>query len=62
MVLFFGMLTIPSTLPIFGEKNADSHGLASICLDLNIIEAIWDHLDREINERQPKSKEELGMY
>lgn len=27
-------------------------------LDLNIIEAVWSHLDREINNRQPKSKEE----
>ena len=25
--------------------------------DLNIIEAVWDHLDREINKGQPKSKE-----
>ena len=27
--------------------------------DLNIIEAVWDHLDRERNKRQPTSKEEL---
>ena len=27
--------------------------------DLNIIEAVWDHLDRERNKRQPASKEEL---
>ena len=27
--------------------------------DLNIIEAVWDHLDRERNKGQPKSKEEL---
>lgn len=27
--------------------------------DLNIIEAVGDHLDRERNKRQPKSKEEL---
>ena len=27
--------------------------------DLNIIEAVWDHLDRERNNRQPTSKEEL---
>ena len=27
--------------------------------DLNIIEAVWDHLDRERKEGQPKSKEEL---
>ena len=27
--------------------------------DLNIIEAVWDHLDRERNKRQSKSKEEL---
>ena len=26
---------------------------------LNIIEAVWDHLDRERNKRQPKSKKEL---
>ena len=28
-------------------------------LDLNIIEAVWDHLERERNKRQPTSKEEL---
>jgi len=27
--------------------------------DLNIIEAVWDHVDRERNRRQPTSKEEL---
>ena len=27
--------------------------------DVNIIEAVWDHLDREINKGQHKSKEEL---
>jgi len=27
--------------------------------DLNIIEAVWDHLDRKRNKRQPTSKEEL---
>ena len=27
--------------------------------DLNIIEAVWDNLDREENKRQPTSKEEL---
>ena len=27
--------------------------------DLNIIEAVWDHLDRERNKMQPSSKEEL---
>ena len=27
--------------------------------DLNIIEAVWDHLDIEQNKRQPTSKEEL---
>jgi hypothetical protein len=27
--------------------------------DLNIIEQIWDHLDREKNEKQPKSLDEL---
>ena len=27
--------------------------------DLNIIEAVWDHLDRERSKRQPTSKEEL---
>lgn len=26
---------------------------------MNLIEAVWDHLDREINKRQLKSKEEL---
>ena len=26
---------------------------------LNIIEAVWDHLGRERNKGQPKSKEEL---
>ena len=25
--------------------------------DLNIIEAVWDHLDRERNKRQPTSRE-----
>jgi len=28
-------------------------------LDLNIIETVWDYLDREQNKRQPTSKEEL---
>jgi len=27
--------------------------------DLVIVEAVWDHLDREQNKRQPTSKEEL---
>ena len=27
--------------------------------DLNIIAAVWDHLDRERNKGQSKSKEEL---
>ena len=27
--------------------------------DLNIIETVWDHLDRERSRKQPKSKEEL---
>ena len=27
--------------------------------DLNITEAVWDHLDREQSKRQPTSKEEL---
>ena len=27
--------------------------------DLIVIEAVWDHLDRERNKRQPTSKEEL---
>ena len=27
--------------------------------DLNIIEAVWGHLDRERENRQPTSKEEL---
>jgi len=27
--------------------------------DLNIVEAVWDHLVRERNKRQPTSKEEL---
>jgi len=27
--------------------------------DLNIIEAEWDHLDRELNKKQPTSIEEL---
>ena len=30
-------------------------------LDLNIIDAVWEHLDREWNKRQPTSKEELWM-
>ena len=28
--------------------------------DLNIIEQIWDHLDREKNEKQPKSVKEFS--
>jgi len=28
-------------------------------LELSIAEAVWDHLDREQNKRQPTSKEEL---
>jgi len=28
-------------------------------LNFNIIEAVWDHLDREQNKRQPTFKEEL---
>ena len=28
-------------------------------LDLNIIVAVWDHLDRERNKGQSKSEEEL---
>ena len=27
--------------------------------DFNIIEAVWDHLDRERDKRQPTSKGEL---
>lgn len=27
--------------------------------DLNIMEAAWDHLDRQKKQRQPKSKEKL---
>ena len=27
--------------------------------DLSIIEAVWDHLGRERNKKQPTSKEEL---
>ena len=30
--------------------------------DLNIIEAIWDHLDRKKIEKQPKSQEELWVF
>jgi len=37
----------------FGAMNP------SLSQDLNIIEAVWDHLDRERNKRQPISKEEL---
>ena len=29
--------------------------------DLNIIDAVWDHLDNERNKGQPKSKEELWV-
>ena len=29
--------------------------------DLNIIKAVWDHLDRERNKGQPKSIEELVL-
>ena len=27
--------------------------------DMNIIEAVWDHMDRKIHKRQSNSKEEL---
>ena len=41
------------------RKTADKTLTVMDCPDLNIIEAVWDHLDREINTRQPKSKDEL---
>jgi len=38
-----------------------SHGVKNSpqSLDISIIEAVWDHIDREQNKRQPTSKEEL---
>lgn len=38
------------------ERHQSLFGL-SRSLNLNITEAMWDHLDREWNKRQPKSKE-----
>ena len=37
----------------YGETNPPQNP------DLNFIQAVWDHLDREQNKRQPTSKEEL---
>jgi len=36
-----------------------SYGGMNPLHNLNIIEAVWNHLDRERNKRQPTSKEEL---
>ena len=45
---------------IFGEKNADKTltvmDWPPQSLDLNIIAAVWDHLDRERNKGQPKEE------
>ena len=49
---------VKSYLEREGQLIKHSHGLAS-SPDLNIIEAVWAHLDREINKRLIKTKEEL---
>lgn len=42
---------------ISGNRSYDVMNRLQI-LELNIIEAMWVHLDREQNERQPTSKDE----
>ena len=64
---FFSIVMIPSTLlmpvkPYLERKTADKTLTAMDwppqIPELNIIGAVCDHLDRERNKGQPKSKEE----
>ena len=45
--------------PKHTANASDSDKTLTQSPELNIIEAVWDHLDREINKGQPKSEEEL---
>ena len=67
-ILFFSMIMIPCTLlmPVKSYLKCKTVDKILIAMDwpprspdLNIIEAVWDHLDREINKGQPKSKEKF---
>ena len=69
-VLFFSITMFPSTLlmPVksylrrkTGDKTLTVMDWPPQSSDMNIIEAVWDHLDREINKGQPNSKEELVL-
>jgi len=51
---------------VWGSFQPAVLGISSKCMKIwsqkcthNIIEAVWDLLDREMNKRQPTSKEEL---
>ena len=61
--MFFSLTMIPSTLLMPVKSYLDGKTAVKKAPDqspdLNIIEAVWDHLNREINKGQPKSKEEL---
>lgn len=41
------------------KEVAGVKGMPPLRLDLNVSEAVWDHLYRKQNKRQPASKEEL---
>ena len=65
---FFSIIMIESTLlmPVksYLERKTTDKTLTVMdwppqSPDLNIIQAVWDHLDRERNKGQPKSKEDL---